>query len=41
MLRAPAQPAPIAMPMAAISSSACTTANVALPVSLSMRCCRR
>src|SRR4029450_10887140 len=35
--RAPAQPAPTTMPMAAISSSACTTANVALPVSLSMR----
>ena len=35
--RAPAQLAPRTMPMAAISSSACTTANVALPVSWSMR----
>src|ERR1700690_1018826 len=31
MERAPAQAAPITMPMAANSSSACTTANVALP----------
>src|SRR5438105_10738679 len=31
MERAPAQPAPIAMPIAASSSSACTMANVALP----------
>ena len=29
--RAPAQPAPSTMPIAASSSSACTTANVALP----------
>ena len=29
--RAPAQPAPSTMPMAASSSSACTTAKVALP----------
>src|SRR5215471_7793719 len=35
--RAPAQLAPITMPSDAISSSACTIANVALPVSLSMR----
>ena len=35
--RAPAQLAPTTMPSAAISSSACTIANVALPVSLSMR----
>src|SRR4051794_5647272 len=35
--RAPAQLAPITMPSDAISSSACTTANVAFPVSLSMR----
>src|ERR1700733_15250456 len=35
--RAPAQLAPITMPSDAISSSACTTANVALPVSLSTR----
>ena len=32
--RAPAQPAPTTMPIAAISSSACTIANVALPVVL-------
>ena len=38
---APAQPAPIAIPSAAISSSACTTANVAFPVSLSMRYARK
>src|ERR1700683_792675 len=31
ILRAPAQPAPITMPTAASSSSACTMANVALP----------
>ena len=36
--RAPAHPAPNAIPSAAISSSACTTANVAFPVSLSIRC---
>src|SRR5919199_2636250 len=35
--RAPAQLAPITMPSDAISSSACTMANVALPVSLSTR----
>ena len=35
--RAPAQLAPTTMPSAAISSSAWTIANVALPVSLSMR----
>ena len=35
--RAPAQTAPTTMPSAAISSSAWTIANVALPVSLSMR----
>src|SRR6187401_3545642 len=35
--RAPAQLAPMTMPSDAISSSACTMANVALPVSLSMR----
>ncbi len=35
--RAPAQLAPMTMPSAAISSSAWTMANVALPVSLSMR----
>src|SRR4029078_3939429 len=35
--RAPAQLAPTTMPSAAISSSACTIANVALPVSRSMR----
>src|SRR5262245_6611685 len=35
--RAPAQLAPMTMPSEAISSSACTIANVALPVSLSMR----
>src|SRR5580693_3115020 len=33
MARAPAQPAPIAIPSAANSSSACTTAKVACPVS--------
>ena len=37
ILRAPAQPAPMTMPMAASSSSACTMANVALP-SGPMRC---
>src|SRR5438093_10020136 len=37
MARAPAQLAPITMPSDAISSSAWTMANVALPVSLSMR----
>src|SRR4051812_37968575 len=31
MERAPAHPAPMAMPIAASSSSACTIANVALP----------
>jgi hypothetical protein len=31
MLRAPAQPAPTTMPIAASSSSACTIANVAFP----------
>src|ERR1700704_6957995 len=35
--RAPAQLAPITMPSDAISSPACTMANVALPVSLSTR----
>src|SRR5476649_1706381 len=35
--RAPAQLAPITMPSDAISSSACTMANVAFPVSLSTR----
>ena len=35
--RAPAQLAPITMPSEAISSSACTIANVAFPVSLSTR----
>src|SRR6516164_1503735 len=35
--RAPAQLAPTTMPSDAISSSACTMANVALPVSLSTR----
>src|SRR5947199_5435377 len=35
--RAPAQLAPITMPSEAISSSACTIANVALPVSFSIR----
>src|SRR3989442_15159922 len=35
--RAPAQLAPMTIPSDAISSSACTMANVALPVSLSMR----
>src|SRR3954454_11272826 len=38
--RAPAQPAPRTMPTAASSSSACTTANVALP-SAPMRYCLR
>ena len=37
----PAQLAPTTMPSAAISSSAWTTANVALPVSLSTRYLRR
>ena len=35
--RAPAQLAPTTMPSDAISSSACTIANVAFPVSLSTR----
>ena len=35
--RAPAQPAPSAMPIDASSSSAWTIAKVAFPVSLSMR----
>src|SRR5258708_21031754 len=35
--RAPAQLAPITMPSDAISSSACTIANVAFPVALSTR----
>src|SRR3954449_3227957 len=35
--RAPAQLAPITIPSDAISSSACTIANVAFPVVLSMR----
>src|SRR5690349_9419705 len=35
--RAPAQPAPTTIPIAAISSSACTIANVAFPVSFSTR----
>src|SRR5262245_1068929 len=35
--RAPAQLAPITIPSEAISSSACTIANVAFPVSLSTR----
>ena len=39
--RAPAQPAPIVMPSAAISSSACKTAKLALPLSLSTRYFRR
>src|SRR5690349_17809029 len=37
MERAPAQLAPITIPSDAISSSACTMANVAFPVSLSTR----
>src|SRR5688500_18918143 len=37
MARAPAQLAPITMPSDAISSSACTIANVAFPVPLSIR----
>src|SRR5215469_14179593 len=37
MERAPAHPAPSAMPIEASSSSACTTAYVALPVSGSLR----
>src|SRR6187551_299235 len=37
MARAPAHAAPITMPIDAISSSACTIANVAFPVSLSIR----
>src|SRR6266850_3930681 len=37
MERAPAQLAPITMPSDAISSSACTIANVAFPVALSIR----
>ena len=39
--RAPAQEAPTTMPRAAISSSAWTTAKLALPVSLSVRYLRR
>src|SRR5205085_7572507 len=35
--RAPFQPAPTTMPMDAISSSACTIANFALPLALSTR----
>src|SRR5439155_24618656 len=35
--RAPFQPAPVTMPIDAISSSACTIANFALPVALSTR----
>ena len=35
--RAPAQPAPSTMPIAAISSSACTIAYVAFPVASSWR----
>src|SRR5687768_3201545 len=35
--RAPAHPAPTTIPIDAISSSACTIANVALPVALSTR----
>ena len=35
--RAPFQPAPITMPIEASSSSACTMAYLALPVSLSWR----
>src|SRR5919198_5119757 len=35
--RAPAQLAPITIPSDAISSSACTIANVALPVAVSIR----
>ena len=38
---APAQPAPLAIPRAAISSSACMTAQLALPVFLSTRYLRR
>ncbi len=41
MARAPAQLAPSTIPMEASSSSACTTAKVALPVSLSTRYRRR
>src|SRR6059058_1878569 len=37
--RAPAQLAPMTMPSEAISSSACTIANVAFPVVLSIRYC--
>src|SRR5258708_536179 len=37
--REPFQPAPITMPIEASSSSACTTAYLALPVSLSWRSC--
>src|SRR3954453_23414299 len=37
MERAPAQLAPMTMPSDAISSSACTMANVAFPVALSTR----
>jgi hypothetical protein len=37
MARAPAHPAPITIPIDAISSSACTMANVALPLALSTR----
>ena len=35
--RAPFQPAPVTMPIEAISSSACTIANLFLPVALSTR----
>src|SRR5213592_3786361 len=35
--RAPFQPAPVTMPMDAISSSACTIANLFLPLALSTR----
>src|SRR5436190_1428966 len=35
--RAPFQPAPTTMPIEAISSSACTIANLLLPVALSTR----
>ena len=35
--RAPFQPAPTTMPIEAISSSACTIANLFLPVALSTR----
>ena len=39
--RAPFQPAPMTMPIEAISSSACTIANRFLPVALSTRSLRQ